>query len=90
MQKPEMKTLLRCEIEQIHEPLPHRKKKELANFLGLWPESLSRYLNGRNGTFKMPQTVYDKILEFINLNKTTNGPILSAEVQKEKPANRTF
>ena len=61
--------LRREEIDAIHAVLYRGRKRQLAEYLGILPPLLSRYINYRNGKyfdgFKMPKVIYDKIIEFL-------------------------
>lgn len=83
-----LKTYTRPEINMLHDQISHGSKKALALYLGIHPAALSRYLNERNHKFRMPETVYKKIIEFINAKNTTYGTLPTAKVQATQQTNR--
>lgn len=65
-----VKILSAIEMQAIHQQLPRGKKRECANYVGILPAALSRYLNKYNYGWRMPVAVYNKVIEFISTNQT--------------------
>ena len=84
MTKVSYKVLTKDEAGRLHNALLHGKKKELAVYLGMAPSGLSRLLNVGKFGYRMPQSVYEQIQEFMKLNKLDYGKVSATEIPKEK------
>jgi hypothetical protein len=78
MTRTTIKVLTEAEAGQLHNALLHGRKKELAQYMNIAPSALSRHLNKGRFGYRMPATVYEKILEFIKLKNLNHGKIPAA------------
>lgn len=79
------KVYTQSQIDAIHNNLPYSTKQAAAKHVGILLPALSRYLNlKKDGQYRMPEHIYNKIVEFINLKKSNNGNVATSEVQEKK------
>jgi predicted transcriptional regulator len=62
-----------AEVEALHRSIPYGCKKSIAWELGIKPSALSRYINAKANGCRMPERIYNKIIEFINKTSQQNG-----------------